>query len=102
MIDHVKGLTFIPLQLIFGLGVCAAIEVLLQRVHLPAQDTSEGLHLRQLLPQAVALLDGRRGGKRIWQNVIRLNARCNWKTQTLATPAGEKKLTLKEDVEVAE
>lgn len=63
MIDHFKGLTFISLQLIFGHSVCAAIKIFLQRVHLPAQDISEGLHLRQLLPQAVALLDRRRDGE---------------------------------------
>lgn len=99
MIDHFKALTFIPLQLIFGLGVCAAIEVLLQRVHLPAQDVSEGLHLRQLLPQAVALLEENLA------NVIRLNARHNWKPRHQCRrqrPPQCKQLTLKEDVEVAE
>lgn len=64
MIDHFEGLTFISLQLIFGHGVCAAIKIFLQCVHLPAQDISEGLHLCQLLPQAVALLDRRRDGER--------------------------------------
>lgn len=51
------GLTFIPLQLILRHDVCAAIKVFLERVHLPAQDISESLHLCQLLSQAVALLN---------------------------------------------
>lgn len=49
-------LTFVPLQLVLGHVVCAAVKVFLQRVHLPAQDVSEGLHLCQLLSQPVALL----------------------------------------------
>lgn len=49
--------TFVPLQLVLGHAVCAAVKVLLQRVHLPAQDVSEGLHLCQLLPQTVTLLE---------------------------------------------
>lgn len=53
---EVTELTFISLQLIFGHGICAAIKVFLQSVNLPAQDISEGLHLRQLLSQAVTLL----------------------------------------------
>lgn len=51
------GLTFVPLQFVFGHSVRAAVKVFLQRVHLPAQDVPEGLHLCQLLPQAVAFLE---------------------------------------------
>lgn len=50
------GLTFVPLQLVLRHGVCAAVKVFLKRVHLPAQDVSEGLHLCQLLSQSVTLL----------------------------------------------
>jgi len=57
------GLTLIPLQLILRHGVRTAIKVFLKRVHLPAQDVSEGLHLRQLLPQAVTLLKRQRRGQ---------------------------------------
>ena len=48
-------LTSVPLQDVSG-HVGTAIEVSLQCVHLPAEDVPEGLHLRQLLPEAVALL----------------------------------------------
>lgn len=60
--DSITGsqevLTFIPLQLVFGDSVCTAIKVLLQGVHLSAQDVPEGLHLRQLLTQAMTFLSG--------------------------------------------
>lgn len=47
--------TSVSLELVLGDAICAAIKVLLQRVHLSAEDVSERLHLRQLLRQAVAL-----------------------------------------------
>lgn len=91
MIDHFKALTFISLQLILGHGVCAAIEILLQRVHLPAQDVSEGLHLRQLLPQAVALLDrrgaGGEGAGQCYQADIRKpDTRCACRSNATSSP----------------
>lgn len=57
-------LTFIPLQFILGHSVCTAIKVFLERVHLPAQNISERLHLCQLLSQAVTLLERRKKGKK--------------------------------------
>lgn len=51
------ALTFVPLQFIFRHSICTAVKVFLQRVHLPAQDVSEGLHLCQLLSQAVTFLE---------------------------------------------
>jgi methyl coenzyme M reductase subunit C-like uncharacterized protein (methanogenesis marker protein 7) len=47
-------------ELVFGHAVGAGVKVLLQGVHLSAEDVPEGLHLSQLLPQAVALLGGNR------------------------------------------
>lgn len=70
-------LTFVPLQLILR-HVCTAIKVFLKRVHLPAQDISEGLHLCQLLSQAVTLLGGTQRHERV--KVVRLLFMFPWTT----------------------
>lgn len=38
-------LTFVPVELIFTLNICAVIKILLQCVNLSAENVPEGLHL---------------------------------------------------------
>jgi len=66
-VSVVVVVTSVSLQLVVG-DVGAAVEVTLQRVHLAAQNVPEGLHLRQLLPQAVALL-GRTADYAVYYNI---------------------------------
>lgn len=52
--------TSVPLKFIFGNGIGTGIKVLLQGVHLSAQDVSESFHFCKFLTQPVPLLS--RGG----------------------------------------
>lgn len=54
--------TSVPLKFIFGNGIGTGIKVLLQGVHLSAQDVSESFHFCKFLTQPVPLLSG--GGER--------------------------------------
>lgn len=54
--------TSVPLKFIFGNGIGTGIKVLLQGVHLSAQDVSESFHFCKFLTQPVPLLSG--GGEK--------------------------------------
>lgn len=89
-------------------SISTAVEVLLERVHLPAQDVPKRLHLRQLLPQTVTLLRvtyanlfdfrlGRHGIFIVYRSCFFIGIDQYWTFHLCCVP-----LTLKEEVEVAE